>query len=242
MRCSLALCVLFIGSAVTLGQLSPDDALKRLQEKQAARQAERQAREKIVGIKQGELDDLRAELASLKAQLAQIRAAVPGATPIATAAPKIEPVRVLAVGETREQVVDYIRRHPNEFELLTDTVATPHTLSRTTISSIQRQGSNAVDPKASANVTANQTEDVKARERTVEEGDKTETLVFMRNANLSVETGTHDEYNGVSHFIIHDHQKQWVPVEKLFIHIVEGSVTSIDREAVATPNRSAVIH
>ena len=197
--------------------------MAKLKAKQSARDAERN---KEVMITQGELDDMKAKIASLEAQIVQLRAATANA---AASTPKVEAVRVIAVGETREQVADFLRRHPNEYELIADTVSTPHTVARTKVTSIQRDGSNSIDQKNGLNIAANQNEGVKQRETTTEEGDKTEIPVLMRKSYQPVKVGSHDEYNGVSHSQVADYQKQWVGVERLTINVVNNQVAAIDR-------------
>jgi hypothetical protein len=108
-------------AALARGQISTDEAMANLKAKQEAREAERN---KPVTITQGELDDLKANIASLEAQVIQLRAAAAAA---AAATPKVEAVREISVGETHEQVADFFRRHPTEYEVISDTpVSTSH--------------------------------------------------------------------------------------------------------------------
>jgi len=208
---------------VARAQLSTEEAQKRLQERQTAKQTER---EKLVTIKQGDLDDLRAELASLKAQVARLQGqAVTAAQP-----KKIEPIRALAVGDTRDQVFDFLKRHPDEYEITADTTSTPHVSSQTVVRQIDRQGQNAVDGHSLSNVAANQSEQEKSTNQIITEGQKTEKLILTRKEHVPVEVGTHTDYNGVSRTTVHDTQKMWVPAEKIFIEIVEGNVTTLDHE------------
>lgn len=63
--------LLLMMCSVATAQVSNDEAQKRLEQKQAAKM---QAREKVVTITQGELDDLRAEISVLRSQLAKAQA------------------------------------------------------------------------------------------------------------------------------------------------------------------------
>lgn len=230
MRWTAVLSLFLVCAGVGFAQVSTDEAMAKLKAKQEARDAERA---KTVTITQGQLDDLKAEIASLKAQLASLHeTGIP-------AAAKIEPVRALAVGQTHDQVMDFLRRHPQEYEILADTISTPHIKSQTTIRSVERSGSNAVNSNAGSNVAANQSEEEKSRQQTVVEGDRTETLVLLRKPYESVEVGAHDESNGVSRTRIHDFRKQWTPVEKMSVHIVENRVAGIDRELARAPSAKA---
>jgi len=211
---------------IARAQLSTEEAMKRLKEKQEARQAER---DKLVTIKQGDLEDLKAEIASLKAQLANLQGQAANA---ASAAKKVEPVRALAIGETRDQVFDFLRRHPQDYEVTADTMSTPNVTSQTIVKQVDRQGQNAIDNKNALNVAANQSEQTKTQQQVVTEREKTEKLVITRKEYVPVEVGTHSEFNGIRTTIVHDTQKMWVPTEKILVEIVEGTVTTVDHEGL----------
>jgi hypothetical protein len=229
-KTALVACLVFSGTWAH-AQLSAEEAQKKLADKAAARNAQR-SRE--VTVTQGELDDLRAELASLRAQVASMRGSGPAA------AGKIEPIRAIAVGATRDQVMDFLRRHPNDYEVLANAVSTAHVASQTTITQIQRQGSNAIAPQTGSNVAANQNETTQAQQKTITEGERSEALTLLRKVYESVKTGSHQESNGVNSSTVIDTRKEWVPEEKLFVHFTENQVSSIDREAVTAANRLAV--
>jgi hypothetical protein len=226
----ILLCVTGIGKSQAV---SPDEAMQKLQDKQAARLAERK---KPVTITQGELDDLKAELASLRLQVAQLKNA---ATLTAT---KVEPVKTLAVGETKEQVMDYVKRHPQQCEIVSDRISTPHTLSVTTVheakgtADIQRSGTNSVNPNAKSNVLANQnentdaTEKLKENEKIISENENTEIIELQMNARVLVKVGEHTEQSALSGATtIDDMASRWLPSETVHIEIVEGKVTVVDR-------------
>lgn len=225
--------LLILGAMVSFchAQLSPEDAMAKLKEKQTARSA---SRDKIVQISQGELDDMKLHIVQLEGIVQQLRAQV--ASGGAAAAPKVEAVRLIAVGNTKDQVLDFLRRHPKEYEILADTISTPTLVARTTVHSTQRValapgtvGSVAAPPLPGGDAVAN-------REISTEEGAKTEVMVIGRKQYLDVETGgTHNEYNGVSNTRIIETEKQWVEVEKMTVNITEGAVTSIDRTGSGRP-------
>lgn len=99
--------LLLLATTPVFGQVSTDEAQKRLDEKQAAKVA---AREKVVSIKQGDLDDLRSQILALQKQISELRGqltkangvpAAPGAAfPDRPQNPKIE----LKKGMTFEEV------------------------------------------------------------------------------------------------------------------------------------------
>ncbi len=178
---------------------------------------------------QPKMDDLKAEIASLKAQPARLQGQVASATP---AAQKIEPVRALAIGETRDQVFDFLRRHPQDYEITADTTSTPHVTSQTIVKQVDRQGQNTIDNRNALNVAANQSSAEKSQQQAITEGQKTENLIVTRKESGPVEVGSHSEFNGVRTTIVHDTQKMWVPAEKILIEIVEGNVTTVDHEGL----------
>jgi hypothetical protein len=220
MRWAAFLLVLGVIVTTSYAQLSPEEAAQRLKEREAAQAAERA---KLVTISQGELDDLKAQIESLEAQLAQLRAA-------ASAAPKIVEVPALAVGETRDQVFDFLRRHPNEYEILNDDLSTPHVVRKVVVKTVERQGSNSIDSTSPGNVAANQNEAEKAHETTIKTGNQSEKLVLGHKAFIPVKVGEHTEFNGVTSTLIVDTRNQWVPVEKWTLKMTNGQVTAIDRD------------
>ena len=70
MRQAIAGILALMMSGTCLGQISGDEASKRMAEKIAAREAQRAV---VVSIKQGELDDLNAEISRLKSQVLQLQ-------------------------------------------------------------------------------------------------------------------------------------------------------------------------
>lgn len=106
-------------ASVARAQISPEEAMKRLHEKQAARDA---ARDKEVTIKQGDLDDLKAEIAKLKAQVASLQNELAAAKSSATtaAAPPVKTPLAIAVGITKEELMRFIQVHHEEYELMAD--------------------------------------------------------------------------------------------------------------------------
>lgn len=99
-----------------LAQMSPEDAAKRLAERQAARQAER---DKLVQIKQGDLNDLRAEVARLKAEVSALHQQLAEAT----SAAKSPPVRIakkIEVGMSKDDLMRFIQAHHAEYQITSD--------------------------------------------------------------------------------------------------------------------------
>ena len=106
-------------ASVARAQISPEEAMKRLKAKQEARQAER---EKILAIKQGDLDDLKAEITKLKAQVAALQneLAAAKASGTASAQPAIKTPLAIAVGITKEELDRFIQVHHLEYEVMAD--------------------------------------------------------------------------------------------------------------------------
>lgn len=103
-------------SAPVFGQVSAEEAQKKLAEKQAARQAERS---KVVTITQGELDDLKAEVARLKAENAQLKAGQSQAGPASTT-PAVKLVQKIAVGNSKAEVERFVQVHKTQYVVLSD--------------------------------------------------------------------------------------------------------------------------
>lgn len=101
--------------AVTaLGQITPEEAAKRLQEKAAARQAERA---KLVTITQGELEDMRAEIMRLKTQVKELQASQATGQTHATG---VRLVPKIAVGVTRAELQKFLQVHKTEYQIVSD--------------------------------------------------------------------------------------------------------------------------
>lgn len=120
----------FAGSS--LGQMTPEEAAKRLQERQAARQAER---DRLVQIKEGTLEDMKAEIDALKKEVASLKAQIASAAPGNADAPVVvdpsDPMHVKAapslkfttsidVGASRQQLVSFISMHRSHFRIARD--------------------------------------------------------------------------------------------------------------------------
>jgi len=220
---SIGVIALLAATSIARAQLTPEEAQQRLEARKAAHSAER---DKLVTITQGELDDMRAQIMSLQSQVAQLRA-----NSSVGAAPRIQAVQAIAVGENHDQVMDFMRRHPKEYDVQADNISTPNVVSRTVVHSVERNGNNTIDPRSAGNIAANQTDAERSKEQVVEEGNQTESLVLLRLAYVEVKTGEHIEFNGVDHTKVIDTAKQWAPVEKMEVHFTNGIVTSIDRKA-----------
>ena len=112
-------------------QMSVEEAAAKLAEKKQAREAAEAAeRGRMVTIKKGELDDLRAEIIELRKEVASLKAAQgPEATAgDAVAFEKSGPKRVetaaglkyvlsIKVGVTRQQLVTYIAQHKDSYRI-----------------------------------------------------------------------------------------------------------------------------
>jgi len=103
-------------ASVSFGQVSPEEAAKRLAEKQAARQAERS---KMVSITQGELDDMKAEIARLKNELAQLKAS---SQPASTVAAAKMPTGIV-VGITKAELQRFVTVKKTQYSITSDTPA-----------------------------------------------------------------------------------------------------------------------
>jgi hypothetical protein len=142
----IAITILACG-VVAHAQISPDEAKKKLLEKQAARQAER---DKVISIKQGDLDDLRAEVAKLKAEIAALKS-----RPTMVAAPTTGPAApafVLKInkGTTRPQLMTFVNQRKDRYRITKDVRSADKseliTLEKYKVEKVVvGQGSNGVD-------------------------------------------------------------------------------------------------
>jgi hypothetical protein len=112
---AIALVVLFAGVSA-MGQVSPDEAKQKLEEKQKQRQAER---EQIVQVTAGELADLRMEIKRLEGEVKSLNAqlgikdAGASSSASASAAPAKKYHEIIEVGMTKDEVMMYIKAHSN---------------------------------------------------------------------------------------------------------------------------------
>jgi len=120
MRAYAGIVVLLAIGAASMAQVTPEEATRRLEEKQKQRQADRS---KKVTISQGELDDLRAQIAQLIAEIQSLRQQLAGGDggPAAAAVPA--PVKVptkIQVGITRQQLDRFVAVHKDRCEITSD--------------------------------------------------------------------------------------------------------------------------
>jgi len=117
------------------GQISTDEAQRILAEKQAAREKSiAEDRAKLVTIKKGDLDDMKAELLALRTELSAIKAAQPKEGPagnavtfekaapqkIVTTPPAVKFVLEIKVGVTRQQLQTFIAQRKEHFRITKD--------------------------------------------------------------------------------------------------------------------------
>ena len=115
MKSLIIVAALLMGGAVSLGQISVDQAKQKLQEKQTQREAERS---RPVTITQGELDDMKSEIVKLAAEVQELRRQAAGPAATQPAASRI-PAKI-AVGMTREQLIRFINVHKDKLEIAGD--------------------------------------------------------------------------------------------------------------------------
>jgi hypothetical protein len=134
---------------------------------------------------------------------------------------------VIAVGATSDQVKEFLRRRPNEYEVMADTTSTPKIMAKTTIRSTDVVSGSS--PGVFIAGRPNNAE--KQAEQTTEEGNRIETLVLSRKVYKDMPTGgKHESYNGVTSTTIIETKKMWAPVEKMTVTITDGVVSGIDRQ------------
>jgi len=132
MRFGAVLILIGLFGSISLAQMSPEEAQKRL----AARQAERDAQKnKLVQIRQGDLDTMKAEIEALKSEIAALRAklaATATQNPANADSPVVvdpsDPLHVKAapglkfstsvdVGSSRQQLATFISLHKQHFRI-----------------------------------------------------------------------------------------------------------------------------
>jgi hypothetical protein len=101
--------------APTTQPLSPEEATRRLEERQAQREASRNQK---VTITRGELEDLRAQIASLKAEIATLKGDANAQQPAAADPPKF--TLEITTGTTRAQLVTFISLRKDRYRIAKD--------------------------------------------------------------------------------------------------------------------------
>jgi ribosomal protein L29 len=115
---------------VSLAQMTPEEAAKRLAERQAQREAEKN---KLVQIKAGDLEAMKAEIESLKKEVAALKQQVastqnpanadapvvidPAEQMRVRAAPNLKFTTSIDVGASRQQLITYISMHKQHFRV-----------------------------------------------------------------------------------------------------------------------------
>lgn len=234
----IALALVLAGPAI--GQLTPEEAAQKLEQRKKERQAERA---KLTSISQGALEDMQAELIRLRAEVASLKqqllvARGGPASPVAKA--NRRPPRTIEVGMTREELMAYLNTH-HEYKMVAQHVETPAgrsihqtTVRRTEAAEASATGNGAVGPdgtRLASNGNQLVTQQQAARGAVTESvensqgGSKIEHMTLRTFRTISVSVGSHKNVLGG---YTEDFENRSIPAGSLEVTLTDDVISAID--------------